>query len=139
MLAGAQVTSPKLWVYGKGYGPRVEDSVHFIKVNGDSGKVIRFNPIDKFGTDWSWQSFDITASWINTGQVNTFDYRDTNWSSSPAGWNQDNLEMGIDTTNKTTANSKSSYRDWYGDNNSSSGSIGRPAGGELMIYLDTAP
>lgn len=120
----------KLWVYGQGYGTYQTGNTSFIKVNNDPNKQITFNPIDKFGANYSWQSFDIPAGWLQEGN-NTF-YFSEPWDNSHWTWN--NLIIGVDTN--SSGNSYGCFFDGvnkYCFNNINS-TI--PITGELMIYLE---
>jgi len=90
-LEGA--SNAKLWIYGKESGNFKAGSSHRITVNDNKSCTINFNSIDKFDSEFGWQSFNISLNWLTAGS-NNFSVIDA-YSKS----NDNNLLIGIDTEN----------------------------------------
>lgn len=109
--------SAKLYVYGMGHDDYVSTDSHRLLVNGDYNDP--FNPIDEFGTDWSWQYFNIPIDKLQSG-TNTFNFKDVN-----SDWTKSDLKIGIDTNDYGEPDYGSSYiQTNYNEKE-----------GELKIYL----
>ncbi|RKX52177.1 MAG: hypothetical protein DRP50_07760 [Thermotoga sp.] len=113
-----------MYVYGEGYDDQWGES-HYIEVNGDSNQRIYFDPVQKFGSMFSWRYFDINVNWLTSGSNTFYIYEPVR----NEGWKNSDLQIGIDTENDFD-------RSQWKRNNWGSMPPPEQCDGELMIYLE---